>query len=174
MDAGIASSLVLFVIVIIAVILDFKYMKISNRLILMGLILALAFFIVDRGLSDIIYVLWNISFPVIVLYFLFLLGVIGAGDIKLFSVIGGFINFKELIYCMVFSFVIGAAWSLGKMLYCRTFFVSMDSGRRYFWGLLQGNRMRYPRDTKNPKNLIHFSVAILLGLLMAKVYCQGI
>lgn len=172
MDAEVASSLVLLIILILAVISDIRYMKISNRLIFMGLILALTFSIVHNGLSELAHVLWNISFPIIIFYFLYLLGVIGAGDIKLFSVIGGFVNFKELIWCMVFSFVIGAIWSLGKMLYLRTFFAGIRSASRYFGDILKGNIMRYPRSLENSKNLIPFSVAIFLGLLCAKFYMQ--
>ena len=50
-----ASDPVLFAIVLVAVILDFKYMKISNRLILVGLILALAFGLLGRGVPDVVF-----------------------------------------------------------------------------------------------------------------------
>lgn len=172
MDAWNASDLVLYAIVAVAVVLDFKYMRISNRLIFMGIFLALACCLIGRGVSDVIYVLWNISFPVVVLYLFYLLGAVGAGDVKLFSIIGGFVNFKELVSCMAFSFVIGAVWSIGKMLYSGTFFEGLRSGFCYFGELLQGKRVRYPRSSENPENLIHFSLAIFLGLLLAKIYHQ--
>ena len=91
----------LLVILAAAVIQDFMYMKISNRLILMGVLFSLAFGFMTGGLKQIIFVLANVSFPVIVLYLLYLLGVLGAGDIKLFSIIGGFTNFRLLISCML-------------------------------------------------------------------------
>ena len=83
-----ASELTLYTIVIMAVVQDLQSMKISNRLILAGLVLSLVFGIILGRAPQILYILGNIFFPVIVLYLLYLLGVLGAGDIKLFSVIG--------------------------------------------------------------------------------------
>ncbi len=165
-----ASDPVLYVIVLIAVISDFRHMKISNRLILIGIGLALIFGILGRGIPAAAFVLWNISFPVLALYLFYLMGVIGAGDVKLFSVIGGFVNFKELICCMVFSFAAGAAISLAKLWYSGRLAEGLQEGCSYLQSVLRGNRMPYERDSEKKTNLIHFSLAILLGLLLAKVY----
>lgn len=170
MDALRASDLVLLGILILAVILDFHSMKISNRLIFIGIILALAIQIWGNGLPNVAYVLWNISFPVIMLYLFYLVGAIGAGDVKLFSVIGGFFNFRELVLCMIASFALGALFSLGKMLYLGTFLRGIQRGLRYFRGLLKGEQGVYERDYRHKTNLIHFSMAILLGAVFAKVY----
>ena len=114
-----ASILTLYMILFTAVIQDFMCMKISNRLILMGLFCSIAFGISIGGVPQIIYILWNISFPVIILYLLYVLGILGAGDIKLFSVIGGFTNFKTLTDCILAALLVGAIISVGKMLYNR-------------------------------------------------------
>lgn len=91
-----ASVLTLYAILIVAVVQDITSMRISNRLIIMGLFLSMAFGIVLGGMPRIIQVLLNISIPVIMLYLFYLIGVLGAGDIKLFSVIGGFTNLKNI------------------------------------------------------------------------------
>ncbi len=165
-----ASDPVLFAIVLVAVILDFKYMKISNRLILVGLVLALAFGLLGRGVPDVVFVLWNISFPVIALYLFYLIGALGAGDIKLFSVIGGFLNFKELVVCMLFSFLAGAVLSLGKLLYLGRFWDGIRRGGGHLWDVLRGGPARYERDVNGKTDVIHFSFAILLGLLFTKFF----
>lgn len=79
-----ASVLTLYAILIVAVVQDITSMRISNRLIIMGLFLSMAFGIVLGGMPRIIQVLLNISIPVIMLYLFYLIGVLGAGDIKLF------------------------------------------------------------------------------------------
>ena len=89
----IASHLILYLLLIAAVIQDFDCMKVSNRLILVGLALGIFFQVIQNGPVAIVRVLPNIIFPVIVLYLLFLMRCLGAGDIKLFSVIGACINF---------------------------------------------------------------------------------
>ena len=103
-----ASVLTLYAILIVAVVQDITSMRISNRLIIMGLFLSMAFGIVLGGMPRIIQVLLNISIPVIMLYLFYLIGVLGAGDIKLFSVIGGFTNLKTLTDCVLAAFVAGA------------------------------------------------------------------
>ena len=63
-----ASVLTLYAILIVAVVQDITSMRISNRLIIMGLFLSMAFGIVLGGMPRIIQVLLNISIPVIMLY----------------------------------------------------------------------------------------------------------
>ena len=170
MDALQASDPVLLVILILAVISDLRYMKISNRLIFVGIVLALAIRIWGNGWSDIGNFLWNISFPVIVLYLFYLVGAMGAGDIKLFSVVGGFFNFKELVLCMGISLVMGALFSLGKMIFSGTFFSGITEGVTYLSCYLKGGRETYRRDLAHKANLIHFSPAILAGAVLARLY----
>ena len=133
-----ASMLTLYMILFTAVIQDFMCMKISNRLILMGLFCSIAFGISIGGVPQIIYILWNISFPVIILYLLYVLGILGAGDIKLFSVIAGFLTLKTWWVCVEAAFLAGAAMGLFKLLF-----------------------KNYVKDA----HMIHFSVPILAGYL---------
>ena len=120
-----ASVLTLYAILIVAVVQDITSMRISNRLIIMGLFLSMAFGIVLGGMPRIIQVLLNISIPVIMLYLFYLIGVLGAGDIKLFSVIGGFTNLKTLTDCVLAAFVAGAVIAVLKMLYMRNLRISL-------------------------------------------------
>jgi prepilin peptidase CpaA len=129
-----------------------------------------AFGIFLGGMSRLTDILLNISFPVVVLYLLYLLGVLGAGDIKLFSVVGGFTNFKTLTSCMLTAFVVAAALSVGKMLYNRNLGVSLFKGQLFVKEVLQGNISSYRKTRAEERNLIHFSVAILVGLVLVRGY----
>ena len=69
MDAiGAASDMVMYTIIIIAVIQDFCFMRISNRLILIGLAAGGFFRIFIGGPAAFVPFLWNVAVPVIVLY----------------------------------------------------------------------------------------------------------
>lgn len=137
--------LIAYVLVLVAVGMDLKYMRISNRLILIGLGIAFIHRLCCEGLRGMLTCIFQISFPVIVLYLLFLVGALGAGDIKLFSVVGGFVNFRVLIWCMIFAFILAAVYSLGKILYCAV------------------------KESEYQFHKMHFSVAILGGLLLAQL-----
>ena len=68
----------------LAVVMDFGNGRISNRLIVSGLIWGLAFRLLGEGSAGAVHFLMNISIPVILLFLLFSLCILGAGDIKLF------------------------------------------------------------------------------------------
>lgn len=167
-----ASEMVLYSILVVAVVQDFMYTKISNRLILVGLILSLAFGIILGGMPRILNILLNISFPVIVLYLLYLLGVLGAGDIKLFSVVGGFTNFTMLTHCMLAAFFAGGVIAVIKMLLNRNLKFSLFKGQLFLRQVLKGNLVSYRKTMAEERNLMHFSVAILLGYVIARGYSR--
>ena len=79
-------NLALPVLLILAVVTDFRERRISNRLIASGLFLGLALRILVEGSAGVVHFLVNISIPVIMLFLLFQMRALGAGDIKLFSV----------------------------------------------------------------------------------------
>ena len=110
-------TLTLLTVLVFAVAADFREMRISNRLIASGLMMGLALRILGEGGAGIVHFLVNISIPVILLFLLFQLRVIGAGDIKLFSVAGGFLSMRQLLYVILAAFVAAAVIGLGKLLY---------------------------------------------------------
>lgn len=156
--------LILYGFVITAVVTDIKSGKISNRLILTGLGVSFIRRLLKEGGVGLLTGVIQISLPVIVLYLFFLIGALGAGDIKLFSLIGGFVNLKELITCMIAAFVLGAVWSVVKMLVNGSFISSMRAGSTYLWDRMRGIDAEYKKRTDN---IIPFSVPILGGLLVA-------
>lgn len=138
--------LTVYVLVLIATAMDLKYMRISNRLILIGLGIALVQRLFCEGIAGVLTGIFQISLPIIILYLLFLIGALGAGDIKLFSVIGGFVNFKVLVWCMIYAFIAAAVFSLGKVLYFAI------------------------KEPELKLHKMHFSVAILIGLVLAHYF----
>ena len=59
----------------------------------------------------------NIFIPVIFLFLLFQVRALGAGDIKLFSMVGAFISTKQLLKLMVLAFCVGALLGICKIIY---------------------------------------------------------
>ncbi len=156
--------IIAYALLLIAVGMDVRSMRISNRLILIGLALSFIRRYLHDEMGGFLMGLILISLPVIFLYLLFLAGALGAGDIKLFSLIGGFIQFKELMWCIVFAFLFGALFSLAKMLYLGTFLSSMKHVSGYMRDVLQGKREVYqPQSLEDGR--IHFSIAILCGFI---------
>ncbi len=164
----IVSVLLLYAITTTAAVQDMVRGKISNRLILAGLLLALICRILQGGIRAVLPYLGNIIFPVIVLYLFYLSGILGAGDIKLFSVMGSFVTFKCLVHCMLMSFVAGALFAILHMLRSKTLRMRLISGFRYLTSQLQGNFHTYETAEGSAGNLMHFAPAIWLGLILSQ------
>ncbi len=151
-------------LLVIAVITDMRAGRISNRLICLGIATGFFVQIWESGYWGLILSVLQIFFPVIVLFLLFLMHALGAGDIKLFSVIGSIWNLKVLCYCMFFSFVTGAIISLVKLLYQKNLFARLIYFFQYIGRCLGAKSILiYREQSEGNQNIIHFSVAILAG-----------
>ncbi len=165
---GITSKCILYIFLLAAVYQDFKSNKISNRLILMGIGVAFLFRILGSEEKGVIWFLPDIVFPVIVLYLLFIFGVLGAGDIKLFSVVSGFTNLKQTFYCIAISFVLAAIWSFFRLLLSGKLASGLVSALTYCGRVLQGDLTRYITDIKK----INFSITILGAMICLSIADQ--
>lgn len=147
---------------------DIQSGKIRNRLILLGLAEGLILQAAESGWRGIFAFLANVSIPVVLCYLLFLMRALGAGDIKLFSVIGGIWNFQMLIVTMAASFLAAAAMSLCKMLYHRNLVSRLCVFGTYLHQVFTSAKLsQYPKSAPKGRHTIHFSIAILIGYLIA-------
>ena len=102
-----------------AVLTDMTKAKISNRLIIAGLLCGFVFRISGEGAAGLLAYLIHISIPVILLYLFFQMRALGAGDIKLFSVTGAFLTTEQLLTVMATAFFAGAVQGICRLLYDR-------------------------------------------------------
>lgn len=127
-----------------AVYTDMTQTRISNRLIVLGLMIGFFVRLWSDGLMGVFVCVVNIFIPVIFLYLLFQMRALGAGDIKLFSMLGAFISTKQLLKVMVLAFCVGALLGICKIIY-QFVFLKCEIGK-----LTQ----------------IHFSPAILIAYIL--------
>ena len=106
------SDLTLWTFLSLAVAEDVWHMKISNRMILCGLFWGFAIRLMRDGPVGIPLYVLNVLLPVVLLILLFQLHVLGAGDIKLFSVTGSFLTTEQLV--RVIAAVVGAGMVIQK------------------------------------------------------------
>ena len=173
MQPGIRETL-LFALLMIAAWQDVRTGKVTNRLIAVGLVLGLLFQIAEHQIRGIYYFLGNISVPVILLYLLFQMRVLGAGDIKLFSMTGGILTIGELFGCIVYSFM-AAAFGAVLFLLCdherpRKLWHAAD----YLIRILRTGRIEpYRTPEKAECKTFAFAVFILFGTFAALYYPIG-
>lgn len=148
---------------------DLKTDRIPNGFILSGVMCGMTGAVLcGRGLWSI---LASMGLAFLLMYPLYMIGALGAGDVKLFIMIGSFQRAEELIAVLAGAFVIGAGFSLVKL-------AAERNGRerlRYFVSYLQdvrrtGHWKIYGEDSRQNyhtycKNKIHFAVPILFSVV---------
>ena len=162
---GIFKLVVSMLLLISAVVMDLLYGKIRNKLIFLGLFIGFLLKVQEFGISGILLFLFQIIFPIFCFFLLFLTGTLGAGDIKLFSVLGGIWSFSILIYCFLFSFLTGAVFSFIKLLYHKNFFLRFQYFFQYFNGVRRTKSFKI--YNRNPENTICFSICIFIGFCIS-------
>ena len=162
---------ILIVLLFLASLLDFYKGKIPNILVLFGCLYGMVRLLYNQEMLKFIP---GILFPFIIMFPLYKIGVLGAGDIKLFSMIGFYFPFMELIYCIVIAFVLGAVISAICMFCYHNFFERMaylfsylkECFRlrqfRYYYLDSKGKRISQALDSKSQ---IHFAIPIFISVL---------
>ena len=91
----------------------------------------------------------------------------GAGDIKLLCLTGAVCGLRPLVDITVVSLFVGALFSVFKIIYKKNLLVRMQYLANYFSNVFRtGEITPYYEYEKGRGNMIHFSVCILLGVLI--------
>lgn len=169
---SIYNQSVLILLLIIAVLTDFKYDRILNGLTVFGILLGFCMRIWENGWYDILNAIFPMMLSFILLYPIYKIGGMGAGDVKLFCMIGSFVSAGRLLHLMLCSFIVGAFISAGKILSQGNwkeraqYFLSylMDMLHDGQWKLYGDDLLQDERQYKS--NKIHFALPVLISVML--------
>ena len=161
---------ILFVILLLASFGDYKYGKIPNHLILTGLIAGGIRLLVREDIFDILRYLPGMILPLFLFYPIYKVGGIGAGDIKLFSLLGCYFPFMQSMVCIFASLFLAALLSLIKMAYYQNFMERMEYLFSYIKESISSGKFLYYYNTsslndKTERSQIHLAIPIFFGAL---------
>ncbi len=177
-------------LLLLAVRMDLRSYKISNHLILIGIITGFLFDVYEYGQAGISLWLPGILLPVILLFPLFIIKALGAGDIKLFSVIGSFYGAAYVLKSIAAAFILGAVMSLIYLIKYKMVFyrfrhlfnyirTSITSFTNHCTTMDTPGKVtdKYPipepyynRDRDGSQGVIHFSIAVTGAVLLQIIY----
>lgn len=164
----IEKAAVVSAILAAAVWLDVRTLRINNRLITAGLIAGLVFQVLEYSFYGMF--LWAVGcmVPAAILFLLFAVRALGAGDIKLFSVIGGFYGCFMTLRIIALAFFIGAVIS---MIHMFTLGISKERFLYFIHYLKTSLKERklssyYVRERDGRNCVIHFSPAIAAAFVV--------
>ena len=145
-------------------------------LIVTGILLGINHLIYNYNIQTILTHIPGILFPLILLFPLYKIGALGAGDLKLFSLLGFYFTFFETAFCMFLSFGIGAVISIIVLLWRR----NTKERMLHFWNYIkkciwEGHicyyypqpsvQRAFIQSTEEEKSKIHFSLPIFIGVI---------
>ncbi len=154
----------IFLVLLPASLFDLYRYRVPNALIGIGLALSLYNSIYQQGMLGIGVFSVKCLFPFVVCFVFYLFHVLGAGDIKLFSIVCSYYNIGCCVRVMLVSLLIGALFSLFKMILQKSFIRRF----RYVKNLRSGrsNRVYYDLKTCGDEGVIPFTICITLAVII--------
>ena len=156
-----------FLILVPAVICDIRTDRIPNSIIVVGFLTGMIYQSIHHGIYGILQGMASAMIPFIVLFPIFTIRGLGAGDIKLLAVAGTFLSVDKSKHCLIFSLIFGAVFALIKMLYQRNFIERIQYFISYVRRVYEtGHFFKYNTEATDATSKIHMSIPILLAVLL--------
>lgn len=150
-------------ILLAAVRSDMLCEKISNRLIAFGLLSGIGFHICVLQTSVWREVIFAMVLPVLACWVLFRIRALGAGDIKLFSVVGCLNGTETVVNTMTGAILIAAGYAFFYLVKNRQLLSAFSDLFYYAECTLVQKRLRSYRSYATVVRKMHFSPAVILG-----------
>ncbi len=137
------QNAVLGILLLAAAFCDLKKRKVPNVLVLIGWLFSLIFHFLQCGLEGAFKSVMTVLVILATGFLLFLIRAVGAGDIKLCSVIGGIQGMAVCVHILAVSVFLAGIWSFAKLTkkrllakrfrYAWSYFTAGEAGRKLYY-----------------------------------------
>jgi prepilin peptidase CpaA len=160
------STYLLIILLIICVITDLRERKIYNAVLLPFSIMALVLQLITGGLSGLTSALLGMIVGLAILLIPYLLGGMGAGDVKLLAVIGGIKGIEFVLFTSLYMAMAGGIFALLILLFHKGLKARFTKVLFFLQGLRSGMRLTHIlHDNDALKTTYPYGVAIAVGAL---------
>lgn len=156
----------------VAVFMDLRFYRIPNLCILVGVVSGLIMTCVSYSIEGMLEACVAMAAIFMAFYPFYLMGGLGAGDVKLLMMMGCFIRREHLIQYLLITFVLAAGISVVKLL------LFQESRQRLFYLekylkkiALTGSMENYIVDKSNKRCVVRLSIPAFISLMMM---CAGL
>lgn len=150
----------------IAVITDVRCYKVKNLMIIIFLIAGGTFHISSISNHDLYISILGLFAPFIVLLPLYILKMLGAGDIKLFCSIGFLLGIKDVLYSIMYSYLFGLVLAVFIMLTRDNFAARFKKFFIYLkCSILTRSILPYDDLSIQSDGRMHFTIPIAMGTI---------
>lgn len=156
----------------VAAVDDLATGKVRNLIFYVGIVCSQIWCLVNYSVEKALKALVFAVIIAMILFPLFMIGCLGAGDIKLLMVIAGFYELKDMLRFIFVIFFIGAVIG-AVMLICKGMLIKrVKRVLVYFAGIIRNgsidkyNEFTSVKTIETDCNKIHFTLPILIGLIL--------
>lgn len=149
--------------------MDLAYDRIYNGWILFGILIGLSFRFLEYQWHGLYEAAVSMLLSFVLLYPVYKINGLGAGDVKLFIMLGSFVPAKAQFRMMFASFMIGAVFSVGKLVSEKNFRERMQYLFAYLADVFHTKQWRlYGEELRwdyrlYASNKIHFALPVLIS-----------
>lgn len=163
--------LLVFLAAAAAMFMDLQREKVPNCWIVLLWCLGCGLCVIRDGVSGFLSFSAGAGLPLLLLGWLFLFRMLGAGDIKLLSALGGLMGTAGILRCMVFSLLFGGFLSAALLVDMGNMRQRIEYFAGYVKEVLQTGEIRAYRSPGKRAENLHFTVPVFMA---AACYAGGI
>jgi prepilin peptidase CpaA len=167
------SNYLLLILLIICVITDLRERKIYNAVLLPCLLIAWILHTVMGGIHGLLDAMLGAVVGLAILLIPFLLGGMGAGDVKLLAVIGAIKGIGFVLTASVYMALAGGIMAIFVLLFRKGFKQRITRIIYFLHGLFNGIKLSILEDHEAMKTTYPYGVAIAAGALYHAFYSGG-
>lgn len=160
------KSVLLALILGFALYYDVKEQKIKNFITVPGFFLGLVINFAGEGLNGLAVWLQGLVLPMLLLFPLYYINAMGAGDIKLFAATGSIMGLSFACCSFIFSVYIGGIIASAILIKRRKFWERMQNVFTYFKLMMLTKRVQVYSCKEDSSHKFIFSTAIVPGTLL--------
>jgi len=153
------------ILVVLAAIMDVRSQRIPNYLTLSGCGIGFMYHVLASGKSGLMFSFAGLVLGMCLLLLFYLLGGMGAGDVKLMGAIGALLGWEGVLRAFLFSALIGGLYSIATMAKAHV----LREFLKNIWGTLKGliftQTISYVSLNRPLK--LHYGLAIAIGTILS-------
>jgi prepilin peptidase CpaA len=169
MTADISLIMFLGIVLIVATVTDLRFQKIPNILTFPVMVMAPTYHGITNGLDGLLFSAAGLALGIALLILPYLLGVMGAGDVKLMGAVGAILGARGAFIAFLFSGVAGGIYALIVLFIrrkeCKAWFTRYATMLKTL--VFTGNFIPIPAGKNEDKPRLFYGVAIASGTLFS-------
>ncbi|MCR5097392.1 MAG: A24 family peptidase [Lachnospiraceae bacterium] len=139
-----------------AYVFDLQKARVPNTLILIGYTSGFIYAICEKGASGVPEAIISLTWPILLLYVLFRIKALGAGDLKTLSMISLFLDHHQMLTIIFLSLVIGAAAGGARLIRAGMILSHLKNFQIYVQKTLTEKKITYYQTINEDLGKLHF------------------